>query len=148
VVAPPAPAQQRAAPKPAPKPQAAKPDAKPGDGKSGDKKDDKAAVPDLPPPPYEPQLLRLSEILGALAFLRPLCGGADAEDWRTKMTQLMEAEATTEPRKERLAGAYNRGFREYAQTYRRCTPSAELVIRRYAEEGGKLARELTSRFGG
>jgi uncharacterized protein (TIGR02301 family) len=77
-----------------------------------------------------------------------LCGGNDAQDWRNKMTQLMEAEATTEPRKERLAGAYNRGFREYAQTYRRCTPAAELVIRRYAEEGGKLTRELTSRFGG
>lgn len=144
----PSPAQpsQRAAPRPAPKPQAARPgDAKPGEAKPGEKKPD---APELPPPPYEPQLLRLSEILGALAFLRPLCGGADAQDWRTKMAQLMEAEATTEPRKERLAGAYNRGFREYAQTYRRCTPAAELVIKRYADEGGKLARELTSRFGG
>jgi uncharacterized protein (TIGR02301 family) len=148
-VAPPAPAQQRAAPKPAPKPQASKPsDGKQGDAKAGDKKDDKAEVPDAPPPPYEPQLLRLSEILGALAFLRPLCGGNDAQDWRNKMTQLMEAEATTEPRKERLAGAYNRGYREYAQVYRRCTPAAEVVIQRYAEEGGKLTRELTSRFGG
>lgn len=147
--APPAPAQQRAAPKPAPKPQAAKPsDGKQGEAKTGDKKDEKAEVPDAPPPPYEPQLLRLSEILGALAFLRPLCGGNDAQDWRTKMAQLMEAEATTDPRKERLAGAYNRGYREYAQTYRRCTPAAELVIQRYAEEGGKLTRELTSRFGG
>ena len=32
-----------------------------------------------PPPPYEPQLLRLSEILGALSYLRDLCG---AGGWR------------------------------------------------------------------
>jgi hypothetical protein len=31
-----------------------------------------------PPPPFEPQLLRLSEIMGALAVLDPLCGDSGA----------------------------------------------------------------------
>jgi uncharacterized protein (TIGR02301 family) len=107
-----------------------------------------AEQPEPPPPPYEPQLLRLSELLGALAFLRPLCGGKDEDEWRGRMTRLIEAEASTQPRKDRLAGSYNRGYREYAQTYRTCTPAAQLIITRYLEEGGKLARELSSRYGG
>ena len=104
--------------------------------------------PEPPPPPYEPQLLRLSEIMGALAFLRPLCGSKDEDEWRGRMTRLIDAEASTQPRKERLAGSYNRGYREYAQIYRVCTPSAQLIITRFLDEGGKLARELSSRYGG
>jgi uncharacterized protein (TIGR02301 family) len=131
-------------------PSPAKPAEKPGEAKAGDKKDAKteAPEPEAPPPPYEPQLLRLSEIMGALAFLRPLCGEDDGSDWRKRMESLIEVEATSTSRKERLAGAYNKGYTEYAQSYRRCTPAAEMLIRRYADEGGKLTRELSGRFGG
>jgi uncharacterized protein (TIGR02301 family) len=149
--------QQRPAPPPAPVPQPSlqprrpRPVAKPATPQPGDARKDAATAsqqPELPPPPYEPQLLRLSEILGALAFLRPLCGSQDEQDWRLRMGQLIDAEANTPQRKERLAGAYNKGYREYAQSYLRCTPSAETVISRYVDEGSKLARELASRFGG
>ena len=101
-----------------------------------------------PPPPYEPQLLRLSEIMGALAFLRDLCGDQDGSDWNKRMNALIEAEARTETRREKLAGAYNRGFRSYEVIYRACTPTAHFIITRYLDEGGKIAREISSRFGG
>ena len=104
-------------------------------------------VPEGPPPVYEPQLLRLSEVLGALAFLRPLCGGGDEAEWRDRMDQLIQAEASTPQRRERLAGAWNRGYRGSSLTYRRCTPNAELLIARYLTEGSRLARELVGRFG-
>jgi uncharacterized protein (TIGR02301 family) len=146
----PAPAPPPAAPKKpgAQKPrQAAKPEAaRPGDGKADAKQAEEA--PEPPPPPYEPQLLRLSEIIGALAFLRPLCAGKDEQEWRVRMTELIEAEASTQPRRERLAGAFNRGFREYGLVYRRCTPAAELAIDRFLAEAGSLTRELASRYGG
>lgn len=128
-------------------PSPANPAEKPGEAKAGDSKDARAE-PEAPPPPYEPQLLRLSEIMGALAFLRPLCGGDDGSDWRRRMQSLIEAEATSTSRKERLAGAYNKGYTEFAQNYRRCTPAAAVLIHRYADEGGKLTRELSARFGG
>ncbi len=105
-------------------------------------------APEAPPPPYEPQLLRLSEILGALAWLRDVCGDKDGDQWRASMRALMEAEAQTEPRRERLAGAYNRGFRSYETLYRSCTPNAETIIERFLDEGGKLANDVTNRFGG
>ncbi len=104
-------------------------------------------VPEGPPPVYEPQLLRLSEVLGALAFLRPLCGGGDEAEWRNRMDQLIQAEASTPQRRERLAGAWNRGYRGSSLTYRRCTPNAELLIARYLTEGSRLARELVGRYG-
>ena len=117
----------------------AKPEAKP------------EAAPILPqaegaPPPYEPQLLRLAEIMGALTYLRDVCGMSDSQAWRGKMSALLEAEARTDFRKERLAGAYNRGFRGYELTYRVCTPNAQLIIRRFMDEGAKIARDITQRY--
>lgn len=120
--------------------------AKPVDSKPVDAKGDADA--ETAPPPYEPQLLRLSEIMGALAFLRPLCGAGDGPDWRRRMTGLIEAEASSPARRDRLAGAFNKGYRGYALVYRTCTPSAELAISRYLDEGGKLTRDLTTRYGG
>jgi uncharacterized protein (TIGR02301 family) len=101
-----------------------------------------------PPPPYEKEMLRLSEIMGSLAFLRNLCSATDANEWRSRMAALIDAEATTPLRKEKLAGAYNKGFRAFALTYRSCTPSASAAIERYLAEGRTLSRAIAGRFGG
>ncbi len=98
--------------------------------------------------PYEPQLLRLAEILGSLSFLRDLCGAGDGDRWRAQMAALIGSEGTTEGRKERLAGAFNKGFRGFEQSYRTCTPNAELVITLYIDEGERIARDVSSRYGG
>ncbi len=102
---------------------------------------------DEPPPPYEPELLRLSEILGALTYLRDICGAADADNWRGKMQALLDAEAKTSTRKEHLAGAYNRGFHGYEISYRVCTPNAQTIIKRFLAEGEKIAHEVANRYG-
>ena len=112
------------------------------------------APPPAPPqplestPPYDRQLLRLAEIMGALAWLTEVCGDRPGDQWRKQMMALMEAEAATQARRERLAGSYNRGFRGYAAMHRRCTPSAELVITRFLDEGGRVARDVANRFSG
>jgi uncharacterized protein (TIGR02301 family) len=100
-----------------------------------------------PPPPYEPQLLRLSEILGALAFLRDLCGAQDGDDWRAKMASLLDAEAQSGQRRQKLTGAFNRGFRSYETTYRGCTPNARSAITRYLDEGARIAHDIAYRYG-
>lgn len=102
-----------------------------------------------PPPetrPYDSQLMRLAEILGALTYLRGLCGDKDAEDWRARMQALLDAEGDPPVRKDRLAGAYNRGIEGYSLTYRTCTPNAHLVIERFLAEGGRIAKEVENRY--
>lgn len=115
----------------------------PGQAKSGSGGD--GAEP--PPPPYEPQITRLAEILGALSFLRDLCGEKDGNEWRTKMSALLDAEALSGSRRQKLTGAFNRGFRGYELTYHDCTPNARLAISRYLDEGSRLTHEITYRYG-
>jgi uncharacterized protein (TIGR02301 family) len=100
------------------------------------------------PPPYEPQLLRLAGMMGALAYLRNLCGAGDGDKFRARMAGLLDAEGVSESRRDLLAGAYNQGFRDYATTYRICTPAAAEVINRYLSETARLAAEVAGRYGG
>jgi uncharacterized protein (TIGR02301 family) len=103
---------------------------------------------DATPAPYEAQTLRLSEILGALAFLRELCAAGDGDDWRNKMTALLNAEAPSGARRDKYVAAFNSGFRGYELTYRSCTPNARAAIAHYLDEAGRLTGDLTYRYGG
>jgi uncharacterized protein (TIGR02301 family) len=98
--------------------------------------------------PYEPELLRLSEVMGSLAYLRQLCEGAEAGEWRNRMAALIEAEGTTPARRERLTEAYNRGFRAYAPMHRYCTDASREAASRLAVDGERLSRALAGRYGG
>ena len=91
-------------------------------------------------------LQRLSEILGALHYLRSVCGSNEGNKWRTEMQALIDAEAAAADRRARMIAGFNRGYSGFQQTYRTCTPAASLAIRRYLEEGAKIAREVTARF--
>jgi uncharacterized protein (TIGR02301 family) len=96
--------------------------------------------------PYEAEMQRLSEILGALHYLRDVCGAKEGQAWRNEMQALVDAEAPSGERRERLIASFNRGYRGFQQTYRTCTPAADVAIRRYLEEGSKLARDITARY--
>jgi uncharacterized protein (TIGR02301 family) len=100
-----------------------------------------------PPAPFDGNLQRLAEIMGALHYLRGICGANEGQQWRNEMQALIDAEAPTGERRARMIASFNRGFRGFQQTYRSCTPAAGLVIRRYLEEGSKIAREVTARYG-
>jgi len=96
--------------------------------------------------PFDAGLARLAEILGSLHYLRGVCGANEGNKWRTEMQALLEAEAPSGQRRAQFIAHFNRGYRAYLQTYRTCTPAAELAIRRSLEEGSKIAREVTARY--
>jgi uncharacterized protein (TIGR02301 family) len=96
--------------------------------------------------PFDASLQRLAEILGALHYLRNICGANEGMKWRNEMQALTDAEAPGGERRARMIASFNRGYRGFQQTYRTCTPAADLVIRRYLEEGSKIAREMTARY--
>jgi len=96
--------------------------------------------------PFDGSLQRLAEILGALHYLRGICGANEGLKWRNEMQALIDAEAPSGDRRARMIANFNRGYRGFQQSYRTCTPAADLVIRRYLEEGSKIAREMTARY--
>ncbi|MBB4303925.1 uncharacterized protein (TIGR02301 family) [Rhodobium orientis] len=98
-------------------------------------------------PPYDPQLLRLSEILGAVHYLTTLCKSDGEQVWREEMSKLIEAEAPDAERKRLIVDAFNRGYHGFSNVYTRCTPSAELAIQRYLREGAAIARDVVNRYG-
>jgi uncharacterized protein (TIGR02301 family) len=98
------------------------------------------------PAPFDGDLARLAEIMGALHYLRAVCGAREGQKWRNEMQALIDAETPDGERRRKIVAGFNRGYRGFQQTYRTCTPAADLAIRRYLEEGAKIAREITARY--
>jgi len=92
--------------------------------------------------PYDERLMRLSEILGAVHYLRELCGSNDGQAWRDRMRELMDAEGSTALRRAKLTRSFNNGYRSYSRTYNSCTPSAQTAIARFLTEGAEIADAL------
>jgi uncharacterized protein (TIGR02301 family) len=98
------------------------------------------------PAPFDRDLQRLSEILGALQYLRTVCEAREGQKWRREMQALIDAEAPGGERRSRMIASFNRGYQGFQQTYRTCTPAADYAIRRYLEEGSRIARDITGRY--
>ncbi len=66
-------------------------------------------------PPYQPQMERLAEIMGALYHLDDLCMRSGV-DWRSQLAELMELDEVDNDRRARLAGAFNANYSDFQQT--------------------------------
>lgn len=97
--------------------------------------------------PYTSDLLRLSELLGALHHLRPLCGAQETRLWRDKMANLLAAENPSAEMRSRMIGRFNRSYRDLSEVYRTCTPAAEAIIARFVIEGERIAADIVARYG-
>jgi uncharacterized protein (TIGR02301 family) len=95
--------------------------------------------------PFDHDLQRLSEILGALHFLRGICGTNEGPKWRNEAQALIDAEASGD-RHDQMVASFNRGYQSFQQSYRACTPAADIAIRRYLDEGAKISRDITARY--
>ncbi len=96
--------------------------------------------------PFEGSLMRLSEVLGSLHFLRNLCG-EEGTQWRDQMEKLLEAEKPDPTRRAKFIASFNRGYRSFQGSYSSCTPSATEAIARYMKEGETLTRDVAARYG-
>lgn len=109
---------------------------------------DEATLPERPSDAaYMAPLGRLAMILGSMHFLRKLCDDPQADVWRDKMQELIEAQAPSDADRKQLIASFNNGYRTFAATYRSCTSAATIAVNRYQKEGAALAREIGSRYG-
>jgi uncharacterized protein (TIGR02301 family) len=95
--------------------------------------------------PYDDQLIRLAEILGAVHYLRELCSANDGQRWRDHMRTLIDAETASAQRKARITRSFNQGYRSYSRTYTTCTPSAQIAIDRFMTEGAELSENIADK---
>ncbi len=95
--------------------------------------------------PYDDQLIRLSEILGAVHYLRELCSANDGQLWRDHMRTLIDAETASAQRKARITRSFNQGYRNYSRTYTTCTPSAQTAIDRFMTEAVEISEGLAEK---
>jgi uncharacterized protein (TIGR02301 family) len=98
--------------------------------------------------PYEADLLRLAELMGALTYLRDLCHDGDGQKFRDSLARLIEADTRAAEAKEQMAGAFNRGLEGYRLTYRLCTSNARAAIDAYLDETQRIAKDIAARYGG
>ena len=101
---------------------------------------------DVPSTPYDPDLLRLAEILGSLHFLRRLCNASEGPIWRDAMAELLEAERPSAERERALTNQFNRGFAAFNRTYTTCTPAAVRAAELYQGEGVRLSSRIVTRY--
>lgn len=92
--------------------------------------------------PYDQKIYRLSEILGAIHYLRELCGASEGQRWRKSMQELIESEGSNAVRRAKLSQRFNRGYRGYSRTYRNCTASAQATIERFLKEAIEISDGL------
>lgn len=96
-------------------------------------------------PLYQRQMERLTEIMGSLYFLEPLCQ-TGTEDWRVQAAELIALDEPDNDRRQRLAGAFNTGYSAFSRLHRQCTPSSRAALTRLLDEAQRLAREIHTRF--
>lgn len=92
--------------------------------------------------PYDGQLLRLAEIIGAIHYLRELCGANEGQNWRNLMKDLVAAEGVSALRRAKLVESFNRGYRGYSRTYRVCNKSAAMAVNRFMDQGAAISNSL------
>ncbi len=91
---------------------------------------------------YEQNLLRLSEILGAMHYLHQICKAFDNKTWRDQMVDLIRVEKAKGEREQRLTAGFNRGYSTYQDWFTSCTDGANVEIKRFTIEGSELSTWL------
>ena len=98
------------------------------------------------PAPYDDQLVRLSEVLGAIHYLRNLCGADEDQTWRDQMQKLLEAEDPSTARRARFVDGFNRGYRGFQRTHATCTDASRLLADRFVSEGAQISSQIATRY--
>ncbi|MEO1040016.1 MAG: TIGR02301 family protein [Pseudomonadota bacterium] len=89
----------------------------------------------------------LASVMGELHYFAFTCESRNAQEWRRRMSELLELEAPTRGSyRDRLIRAFNDGFRQHERRRTRCGAEAELEQQRLARRGEALAEALRQEY--
>ena len=89
------------------------------------------------------KLLQLSEILGAVHHLRALCNPQESQTWRKSMIDLIKSQDAPEWLADQMIERFNQGFYREQKAYPVCTEASERRSVSLANQGSRLARNLS-----
>jgi uncharacterized protein (TIGR02301 family) len=91
---------------------------------------------------YQSRLLRLSEILGALHFVRAQCEPAEDVRWRDRMQELIRLERPSTEQRNAMVVKFNDGYGDAKSRFSVCTDAARVYAANIAGEGETISRTL------
>ena len=91
------------------------------------------------------EMMRLAEVLGAVHYLRPLCGSHEGQKWRNQMVRMLNSVPASGDDKQVLISHFNIFYYRYRDAYPRCTGNAVRDANRLVSEGQRLAEALARR---
>ena len=91
------------------------------------------------------EMMRLAEVLGAVHYLRPLCGSHEGQKWRNQMIRMLDSVPTSGDEKQVLISHFNIFYYRYRDAYPHCTRHAVKDANRLVSEGQRLAEALARR---
>src|SRR5258708_19746374 len=81
------------------------------------------------PAPFDGELERLAEFMGALHYLRAICGANEGQKWRNEMQALIDAEVPNAERRRNILPTFNLSYHPFPQTHPPSTPPPPLPLR-------------------
>lgn len=88
------------------------------------------------------RLMRLSELLGELHYVRSLCDPQNPSFWRDRMNEMIRLEKPPIQQRNDMIGQFNTGYNEAKAQFTTCTDQARSLSEAAAREGEGLARQL------
>ena len=101
-----------------------------------------SALPLSPAHAVPREMVRLAEVLGAVHYLRPLCGSHEGQKWRNQMIRMLDFVHTSGDEKQVLISHFNIYYYRYRDAYPHCTGQAVRDANRMMSEGQRLAADL------
>jgi uncharacterized protein (TIGR02301 family) len=87
----------------------------------------------------EARLMQLSQILGALHYVRKLCAPSDGDFWRDRMMEMIRLEKPSVAEREQLIQQFNVGYDDATSRFPTCTADARSFASDTAKQGEKVA---------
>ena len=102
------------------------------------------------PPDTARNRFLLADTLGAMHYLTIACSGKLAQQWRSRMGEMLNLEGLAEGERNDLIEAFNHGYRRQKAYFPACTPQTVSRIgaqkRFFAEQGKILAAALADPY--
>jgi uncharacterized protein (TIGR02301 family) len=88
------------------------------------------------------RLLRLSELLGELHYVRSLCEPNDPGFWRDRMNEMIRLEKPPIQQRNNMINQFNAGYTSASYRFTACTAQAKSYASTAAREGQSIAQQL------